>query len=75
MNRAFHQCYKPNWGPGDTLLYATIGDTHTMQNSSDQALAFLKSTKNTLVSVGRSIQLAGLRTSEDVRVFNSQSVA
>ena len=75
MNRAFHECYKPNWGPGNTLLYATTGDTHIMQNPSDQALAFLKSTKNTLVSAGRNIQFVGLRTSEDVGVSNARPVA
>lgn len=57
-DQAFHESYKPNWGPGGTLLYAISSNTGMIQNKSMQTGSILQDTKRALISEGRDIRVA-----------------
>ena len=57
VDQAFHESYKPNWGPGSTLLYAISNDMGMTHDKSVQTGPVLQGTKGTLISEGRDIRV------------------
>lgn len=56
-DQAFHESYKPNWGPGSTLLYAISSDMAMTHHKSVQTGSILQGTKGALISEGRDIRV------------------
>lgn len=66
-DQAFHESYKPNWGPANTLLYAISGNTGMTHDRSVQTSSILRGTKNVLVSEGRDIRVTKFAITANVR--------
>ena len=66
VEQAFHDSYKPSWGPGSILMYSKPSQLGLSASKSTQTRGIALVEKDTLSSDGREIALAKLTSSENV---------
>lgn len=59
-DKAFHQSFKPAWGPDSTLIYTTSGDAASMHEG------LVANTKSSIVSQHRDVRFANFVPPTDV---------
>ena len=71
IERAYHNSFKPTWGPGDTLVYAMPRDNSNAGRWTASARSRINKKERVLVSEGCEIHLAELRTAPEVYFISS----
>lgn len=64
--QAFHDSFKPSWGPGSILMYSKPSQLGQPISKSTQTEAVVLRETGTLSSDGKEIALAKLATPQDV---------
>ncbi|MCJ1472218.1 Nuclear pore complex protein Nup98-Nup96 [Lambiella insularis] len=69
-DQAFHESFKPTWGPGSRLLYALPSESGELQQRPSKSQGLLRDISTTIVSEGRDIRFSGFAIPSDITPEN-----